>query len=276
MENKEQKSRVKAYWSRETCGTGVATSAKYSRQYFEEIEENRYRIEPEVFSFAQFTRFRGQKVLEVGVGSGTDFIQWVRAGAKAYGVDLTEEAVEHVKKRLEVYGLSAEEVRVADVENLPYSDNTFDLVYSWGVIHYAPNTLKALEEIIRVTRAGGKIKIMIYNRRSLWAFYKYLRFGLLRGKPFANVSSIIYKQCAGGGAQAFTTTEVKRNLSRYPVFTKDIRARATKYDLLLNAPNNRFLRLTAYALACFLGFERIGWFMTFELEKIAMTESNHE
>ena len=92
----------------------------------------RYQIEPEIFAFAQFTRYRGQRLLEVGIGAGTDFLQWVRAGAKAHGVDLSREAVDHVKHRLQVYGLSAEDVRVADAENLPYEDNTFDVVYSWG------------------------------------------------------------------------------------------------------------------------------------------------
>ena len=145
---KELKTRVKEYWNTEACGTDVAEAPKFSRQYFDQIEDNRYRVEPEIFAFAQFTRFRDQKVLEVGIGAGTDFMQWVRAGAKAYGVDLTEEAVEHAKKRLDAYGLSAEEVRVADAENLPYPDNTFDLVYSWGVIHHTPDTIKALEEII--------------------------------------------------------------------------------------------------------------------------------
>lgn len=269
MNEKEHKASVEAYWSRQTCGSGVATSKKFSRQYFEEIEEHRFRIEPEVFSLAQFTRFRGQKVLEVGVGAGTDFIQWVRAGAKAYGVDLTEEAVEHVNKRLEVYGLSAEEVRVADADKLPYPNNTFDLVFSWGVIQYVPDTFKALAEIIRVTRPGGRIKIMIYNRRSLWAFYKYLRFGLLQGKPFRSISSIVYQHCAGGGAKAFTDREVRRNLLQHPVSIKNIRARATKYDLLLHVSSSRLLRLLAYVLACLLGFDRIGWFMTIELEKVA-------
>ena len=85
MNEERLKGQIKEYWNREICGTAVASSEKYSRQYFDEIEDSRYSIEPEVFSFAQFTRFRCQKVLEVGVGAGTDFIQWVRAGAKAYG-----------------------------------------------------------------------------------------------------------------------------------------------------------------------------------------------
>jgi len=107
------KSRVKEYWNKNVCGTGAAEAPKFSREYFDQIEDLRYKVESDVFAFAQFTRYHGQKVLEVGTGSGTDFIQWVRAGAKAYGVDLTEESIEHVKKRLAIYGLAAEEIRVA-------------------------------------------------------------------------------------------------------------------------------------------------------------------
>ena len=94
MGAEEPKGEVAAYWNRATCGTDVTLATKYSREYFEEIEHYRYRMEPEIFSFAQFTRYRDKRVLEVGVGAGTDFLQWVRAGAKAYGVDLTPAAVE--------------------------------------------------------------------------------------------------------------------------------------------------------------------------------------
>lgn len=71
---KNLKEQVHDYWTRECCGTWIAVSPKYSRQYFEEVEEYRYSIEPEIFSFAQFTLFRDKKILEVGIGAGTDFI----------------------------------------------------------------------------------------------------------------------------------------------------------------------------------------------------------
>jgi glycosyltransferase involved in cell wall biosynthesis/ubiquinone/menaquinone biosynthesis C-methylase UbiE len=264
------KDQIKEYWNKEICGTGVASSKKYSRQYFDEIEDSRYTKEPEVFPFAQFTRFRGQKVLEVGVGAGTDFIQWVRAGAKAYGIDLAEESVEHVRNRLRVYGLSAEEVRVADAENLPYPDNTFDLVYSWGVIHHTPDTIKALKEIIRVTRIGGIIKIMVYNRRSLNAFRTYLRFGLLKGRLFKSISWVLYRNMESIGTKAFTIREIENILADYPVHIRNISARVTNYDLLWN--KSPLLRFISYVLACSLGFQKTGWFMIIELQKTGKLE----
>ncbi len=265
MYERDLKTQVHDYWNQESCGTEVAASTKFSRRYFEEIEEYRYSTEPEIFPFAQFTRFRDQKILEVGIGAGTDFIQWVRAGAKAHGVDLTKEAVEHARKRLDIYGLKAEGLSVADAENLPYLDNTFDLVYSWGVIHHTPDTIRALEEILRVTRIGGKMKIMVYNRRSLSALYRYLRFSLLRGKPFRSISWVLYHHTESIGTKAFTMREVRNILANYPVHIKDICARVTKHELLWNKPFP--LRAGAYILAGLLGFDKAGWFMTIELEK---------
>jgi len=259
------KIKVASYWNQQPCGTDITSGKRFTREYFEEIEQYRYEVAPEVFSFAQFTRYQNQKVLEIGIGAGTDFIQWVRAGAIAYGIDLTEEAVEHVKNRLLVYGLSAKEVRVADAENLPYEDHSFDLVYSWGVIHHSPDTLKALAEIIRCTKPGGSIKIMVYNRRSVEAFYKYLTFGLFKGKPFRSISDILFHNMESIGTKAFTISEVKNFLSQYPVDVKRISAQPSRGDLLSN--ESVILRLLAYTLACLLGFDRCGWFMTMELKK---------
>ena len=124
------KNKVHDYWNKEPCGTNVANSEKYTKEYFEEIEKYRYSLEPQIFSFAQFTRYHGKKILEVGVGAGSDFMQWVRAGAGAHGIDLTPEGIEHVKNRLELYGLKAEYLKVADAEAIPYPNDFFDLVYS--------------------------------------------------------------------------------------------------------------------------------------------------
>jgi ubiquinone/menaquinone biosynthesis C-methylase UbiE len=226
------KQQVYNYWNNASCGTEYTQQQKFSKEYFEEIEQFRYTHEPEIFSFAQFTRFNKKKVLEVGVGAGTDFLQWVRSGAQAYGIDLTQEAVNNVKKRLELYNLTAESICVADAEALPYEDNFFDLVYSWGVIHHSPNTVKCLEEIIRVTKSGGSIKIMIYNRRSLFAFYRYLLCALKQGKIFRSFSHVIYYDQESLGTKAYTIKEVKKILARYPVDIESLKATVSSYDLL--------------------------------------------
>src|SRR6266571_369414 len=158
------KSEVKSFWNRKSCDTQHAHSEKFSREYFEQIEQWRYLDQPFIHSFAQFTRYHGKRVLEVGFGAGTDFIQWLRAGALASGVDLTEEALDNLIHRIRIYGLpKPESVQVADAENLPFPSDSFDLGYSWGVLHHTPNPEKALAELVRVVRPGGEIKIMLYN-----------------------------------------------------------------------------------------------------------------
>jgi ubiquinone/menaquinone biosynthesis C-methylase UbiE len=261
----ELKGEVKKYWNRQSCGTGVTAQEKFSRQYFDEIEDYRYRVEPDIFAFAQFTRYRGQKVLEVGVGAGTDFLQWVRAGARAYGIDLTEEGIEHVRRRLAVYGLAAEEIRVADAENLPYEDEFFDLIYSYGVIHHSPNTIRALEEIMRCTKVGGTMKIMVYNKQSCAAFFQYLRYGLLKGKPFRSIADIMYKHQESRGTKVYSIGEMRKILARYPVEIRNIGARVSNYDLLWRSSKGR--RILARMLVRIVGYENSGWFLTMELKK---------
>jgi SAM-dependent methyltransferase len=266
MNEESLKNAVIDYWNGEPCGTQAAKSPRFSREYFDEIEAFRYSTEPEIFSFAQFSRFCGQKVLEVGIGAGTDFLQWVRSGARAYGVDITEEAVKHAKYRLDQYGLVAEDIRVADAENLPFSDDYFDLVYSFGVIHHSPDTVKAIEEIIRCTRYGGLIKLMVYNRRSLNAFYLYLRHGLMSGRPFRSFSDVIYHHMESLGTKAYTMAELKILLSHYPVKINHMEAIVTRYDLRWSKPGlQQFL---AYILACVAGYRKCGWFLTVELVKV--------
>lgn len=234
--------------------------------YFDDIEAHRYGIEPEIFSFAQFTRYHGKEVLEVGVGAGTDFLQWVRAGAKAYGIDATSEGIDHVAQRLNVYGLSAEEVRVADCEHLPYKDNQFDLVYSWGVIHHTPDTKKALDEIVRVCKIGGIGKVMIYHRHSLLSYFVWINRALLRGKPWKSLEWCLYNHMESVGTKAYTIAEAKAMFKNLPVQNLNIRTRLTYYDRLERF--NIFYRFMSKVAAKLLGGDKRGWFMIIEFNKV--------
>ena len=151
------KHQVRAFWNQQSCGTEVAKASKFTAGYFEEIEAFRYFDQPFIHAFAQFTRYHGKKVLEVGFGAGTDFIPMARAGARLTGVDLTPEALAHARERITVYGLPAPEaLQVADAEHLPFPSDTFDLGYSFGVLHHSPDTGKALAELVRVRAPGAR------------------------------------------------------------------------------------------------------------------------
>lgn len=208
--------RVREYWNAQSCGTDRTEAEKHSLPYFEEIEEFRYRHEPFIHAFAQFTRFCGQKILEVGVGAGSDFLQWVRAGAQAHGVDLTQEGVENVTKRLALYQLEATELQVCNAENLPYSDGYFDLAYSWGVIHHADDMEKVFGEIYRVVRPGGTVKIMVYNLNSLHTWYLFLRYALPRGRLINGRRWAVYNYQESFATKVYTAKGIRRMLVDYP------------------------------------------------------------
>jgi len=261
----QYKKQVHSYWNRASCGTETTQREKFSADYFREIEEFRYAIEPEIFSFAQFTRYRNKKVLEVGVGAGTDFVQWVRAGAHAYGIDLTKEAIDNTRGRLALEGLKAEYLSVADAESLPFDDNQFDLTYSWGVIHHSPRTFTCLEEMIRVTKPGGRIKVMVYNVNSLFAFYQYVIHGVKKGRLFARWKDIIFKHQESFGTKAYTRAEIEKKVKKYPVTICTLESPMTSHDLLYY--KEQPLPWIAYVLGSLAGWRRAGWFMMFELKK---------
>ncbi|MCF7800142.1 class I SAM-dependent methyltransferase [Candidatus Babeliales bacterium] len=266
MQQNKLKKEVKKYWNKASCGTEFIKEEKYTKKYFESIEEFRYKIEPEIFAFAQFTRFKDKKVLEVGVGAGTDFLQWVRAGAHAHGIDLTQEAINNNSKRLKFYNLKAQDLKVADAENLPYEDNAFDLVYSWGVIHHSPDTFKCLQEIVRVTKKSGKIKIMIYNKHSLFAYYRWFLAAFLKGKFFKSLDKVLFYDQESLGTKAYTFKQTQKMLKKLSVKILQHKATVTQHDLLYYKSN--FFKFFAYLFACILGWNRVGWFMTIELEKL--------
>lgn len=255
-----------AFWAQCPCGQDFSGKPLYTREFFAEVEEERYRRQPFVFSFAQFTRFHGKKILEVGTGLGIDFLQWVRAGARAYGVDLTEEAVTATRKLLEMNGLQAEEVRTADAEDIPYPDHFFDLVYSWGVLNHTANIRRALEEVLRVTRPGGTCKIMLYNRYSMQGLYLWLRHALLKGRPFRTLSWCFANHLQSKGTLAHRPQEIRAILKGLPASHLKIKTVITDADLLKRY-RNPVLTFLASAAAYCLGWDRAGLYMLVEFQK---------
>lgn len=236
-----RKRAVRSFWETESCG----------ERYGEAQGQIRYELEPEILEFAEFSSATGKRVLEIGVGMGADFLQWVRAGAAATGVDLSERAVAKTRERLASEGLEGD-VRVADAESLPFSDAEFDLVYSWGVLHHTPDTAKALQEAQRVLRPGGQLKAMLYHRRSWVALAAWARFGLLRGRPITPVRQAV-SHIESPGTQAFTASEIRSMLGGLVDVT--LRSRLTHWD-----------RRCAPGIASLLG-DRFGWFLLAEGSK---------
>ncbi len=175
----QAKRRALEQWSKNPCGAHVARGLEFgTRGYFDAIEDYRYRIyAPWMKKVIGFDRYEHKRVLEVGCGTGTDLLQFARGGAVVTGCDLTPRSVEIARRRFKVYGLEGQ-FSISDAENLSFPDESFDLVYSFGVIHHTPDTQRAVSEIHRVLRPGGKAVVMVYHRSS---FYYWLGLMLKRG-----------------------------------------------------------------------------------------------
>ncbi len=170
------KERVRAFWQANPCGTKFADAAPGTRRFYELVEDHRYGKEWHIPQAAEFARAEGLKVLEIGCGLGTDGAQFAKAGADYTGVDLTDAAIELAKKRFDLFNLSGK-FQTADAEKLDFADDSFDLVYSHGVLHHTPDTESAVKEIYRVLRPGGRAVVMLYHRDS----YNYrVNISLLR------------------------------------------------------------------------------------------------
>jgi len=159
---------VKEFWERNLCLEKYLGSQYLTREYFEEGYNLRYKyhyhIPREVGELASLRK--GAKVLEIGVGMGIDTALLCKMGFRVTGIDLTEKSVQATKARLAFYNLPAK-IRTGNAEDLEFDDESFDVVYSFGVLHHTPNTEKAIGEIHRVLKKDGIAFIMLYHRHSL-------------------------------------------------------------------------------------------------------------
>ncbi len=212
---------VKSYWEQEPCGTSpllVGDLQPNTREWFEQIENYRYKVEPFIHAAAQFTRYHGKRLLEVGVGAGTDHVQWARAGAACYGIDLTEAAIETTRTHLALYGLTSQ-LQQMNAEKLLFDDNFFDVVYSWGVIHHAENPDLIIHEIRRVLKPGGVFIGMMYHRRALLPLKLWVRHALLRGKPARRLADVLWHHMESIGTKAYTVRELQKLFAAYHAFS---------------------------------------------------------
>jgi SAM-dependent methyltransferase len=227
---------VHDHWNAIPCGT--RDFAKDDRlRFFRELEAERYALEPHIPRFARFERARGKRLLEVGVGAGTDFVNWVRAGAVATGIDLTEQGIALTRERLDLEGLSAE-LQVADAEALPFPDATFDIVYSYGVLHHSPDTAKAIREVHRVLKPGGTALVMIYHVHSWVGLMLWGVHCLGKGQPWHSPRWAMYHHLESPGTKAYTRDEARALFA--PFSEVNLRTQLGHGDLLLMRPSEKY------------------------------------
>jgi SAM-dependent methyltransferase len=246
MSDVEQKARVQDFWEADPCGAAHGEAPEGSPEFFANVERTRNELEPFIPAYADFAGARGKRLLEIGVGVGTDFIRFVRAGAVATGVDLTEHAVALVRRRVELEGLEAD-VLQADAERLPFADGVFDRVYSWGVLHHTPDASRAIREALRVLAPGGEACIMLYARHSWVGYGLWVKHALLRRRPWRSLADVIGENVESAGTRAYTKRELRALFGELA-------------DLRVEKVSTPYDRGWAGPLARLAG-HRLGWFM---------------
>jgi 2-polyprenyl-3-methyl-5-hydroxy-6-metoxy-1,4-benzoquinol methylase len=221
---------VRHYWEKQPCGTSdfiVGRTPARSRDWFANVEQHRYQEEPHIFTAAQFTRWAGKELLEIGVGAGCDHLQFARAGAICHGVDLTDAAIETTRQHLALHGHTSD-LRRGDAEDLPFAATNFDLVYSWGVIHHSAHPERIIAEIHRVLRPGGSFVGMMYSRLSLVAVKLWVRRALLAGRPLRSLADVVWHHMESVGTKAYTAGELREMFGAFE--RAQITPVATAYD----------------------------------------------
>ena len=165
---------VRIFWNTRPCNIRHSPKPVGSREYFDEVEHRKYFVESHIPAFADFARWRGKRVLEIGCGLGTDTVNFARAGAQVTAIDLSDQSAALARQRLEVYGLGDRvTIHVGNAEELPsiLPPQTFDLVYSFGVIHHSPNPRRIVEHLRQYMVAESELRLMVYARVSYKLFW---------------------------------------------------------------------------------------------------------
>jgi SAM-dependent methyltransferase len=184
---------VQRFWQEHACGDAQVGGLHerfqddYDR-FFTDYDDFRYRNERHLPKCIDALNVAGKRVLEIGLGEGSDSERLIRNGASWTGIDLTAESIERVRTRLTLRGLPYDALQQGSVLELPFENDTFDVVFSHGVLHHVPDIQRAQTEISRVLRPGGELVVMLYARWSLnymvsIAFIR--RSALLAAFPFA-------------------------------------------------------------------------------------------
>jgi len=165
---------VEQFWNDNPCGleTGKNPDKKI---YFKEVEQYRYKVShlKYILEIENFPNYKNKDVLEIGSGVGIDGLQFVKNGAKYSGINIDNTSTQITKEVFRLFNHTGRFYKM-NAEMLEFPDNSFDHIYSFGVIHHSPNTEKIVSEMYRVLRPGGTITIMVYNKSSINYYFEIM------------------------------------------------------------------------------------------------------
>lgn len=223
----EARTHTKLQWNTNPCGS--VGGSNQDLQYFLDVEKERYRQQYWQLNYFDFSKFKGKKVLEIGIGHGTDLMQFAKAGAECYGIDITEKHIQLTPRNFDLRGYPVD-VKECDATAIDAPDNYFDCVYSFGVLHHIPEIKECVAEVNRVLKPGGTFYMSLYYKYSL-SHLMLVLYGLATRKIFKlgykNLLSLIESGADGIKIKPFvklySKTEVKNLLKKFQLEKIDIR-----------------------------------------------------
>lgn len=212
--------KVKNYWDKRPCNIKHSSARIGTKKYFNEVEKRKYFVEPHILGFAEFNKWKGENILEIGCGIGTDTINFARDGTNVTAIDISSESLAIASERAYIFKLNNIRFYEGNAEELqkilPKEPRTYDLIYSFGVIHHTPHPERVIQQISYYSHPGTILKIMIYYRYSwkvLWILLTY-SYG-----AFWNLKKLIakYSEAQTGCpiTYTFTKREIKKLLNKY-------------------------------------------------------------
>lgn len=170
--------RVAEFWETNPCGEQQVGGLQSNYlEFFDRYDEFRYTKEAHILACLNGIDWDGKEVLEIGLGQGADAEQIVLRGGRWSGLDLTEEAVARTETRLTLRGLEFDAIEWGSVLNAPFEPNSFDIIFSHGVLHHVPDVVQAQRELHRMIRPDGELIIMLYAK---WSLNYLVSISLLR------------------------------------------------------------------------------------------------
>lgn len=165
VENEKQ-NEVESFWNAKPCDSDQSQRITGTQEYFLDIERERYALQAHIKGVLAWIQWPGKRVLEVGTGVGTDARSIISFGGMYTGINVDQGSTDLTARALAAFDLPGT-VQKINATTLPFPDETFDVVYSFGVLHHIPNVNAAVSEIYRVLKPGGELLVMVYNRSSI-------------------------------------------------------------------------------------------------------------
>ena len=204
--------KIENYWNERPCNIRHSKETVGTRQFFCDVEAKKYRVEGHIYSFADFNKWKGKKVLEIGCGLGTEAVNFARAGAQVTAIDMSEKSLEIAKKRAKVFGLDKRiTFYQGNAEKLDeiIPAQKFDMVWSFGVIHHTPNPENVIKCINEFMSPSTELRMMVYNKYSWKVFWILLKYG--KGR-FWDIDRFIAQHSEAQFGSPMTYTYTKKSV----------------------------------------------------------------